>query len=451
MRKRSVVTPLIVLAGIAILLPVLTVGPGWTLAAYAAIAAVVALLRYPILAVHGFLVATGIGLIPHLVGFDSGLFAWISTALLVIGTIGAVTRRKFWNSRGAVALLVASGIFIMIGALVGATTVSPEVAAQGVRLWINPILAVLIAMTCANGRSGMRLMKTATIIVVVSTVAAAVELAVGMDRILLLTPLEYGEQIRSTGGVFRAPGLFQRHYEFGAFAGVLGALAVLWRPVGERTRGDRAWRALAIAVSVVALVLSWYRGGFVIFLVAVALAILLERDARLIGRKILAVIAVCALFVYLVGVGFTSSESLVERTYVWSRLIQEYPVEFFGYGFGFAGAASQSRFAEVSIFTDNYFLNMLLQVGPVLAVAFFAVLFVVAARMTRRSRTVPALRVGSVIFALLASFVVVEFWEYSAATALMLAVVAAAAAAQPREEPARKAAGRDARSSRSFT
>src|SRR5690606_14561482 len=110
--------------------------------------------------------------------------------------------------------------------------------------------------------------------------------------------------------------------------------------------------------------------------------------------------------------GLASNSSLLDRFTVWRHVLEEHAPTLIGYGIGYSGAASTSRFAEQTVVVDNYFLSLFIQFG-----LFSALLLVPLAAWslsaTYRSAKIPMLRSSIVIVASIVGFWFVDFWEYS--------------------------------------
>jgi hypothetical protein len=269
----------------------------------------------------------------------------------------------------------------------------------------------------------------------VSLAAALYQRAVGPSALMALG-LEYGTTVRSYFGELRAPGIFLTNYELGAFAGVLGALAVVWWPklglLGER---DRWWRLAALVSSVGCLLLSIYRTGLVVLLASLGLWLIFGSGGA--GRlsAVLRNVSLLAGSLGLVGVvlsgGYASTDSLIARQAQWSSILTLIDWSPTGLGVGAVGAASVSRFAEDPVVVDNYVISSFLQFGWLGPLALFALACFAASHVRDAART-PVLNSFFVLFAACLAFLLVDFWEYTAAMSLAMFAAGVAYAARAR-------------------
>jgi hypothetical protein len=217
----------------------------------------------------------------------------------------------------------------------------------------------------------------------------------------------------------------------------VGALALTWWPSIERTPQAKIWRGVAVAASIASLVLSWYRGGLLVFFVAVGLWVLCDARVNQVGRKIGAVLGCAGLMVFLLIRGLTSPESLGMRVEIWEAVLERHPFRPLGYGLGYSGAASGSRFADTPVVIDNYFINATIQLGLVGLIMMLAILWV-AIVMFRRRHSDQRFIVATTLIAVLSAFSIVDFWEYSAAMSLALSAVAITWSASTSKRQTRK-------------
>jgi len=319
--------------------------------------------------------------------------------------------------------LIAAAAAIVVAGVSSAVGIAHHGVAQtatGLRLLAIPI-AMIVLVAALPPAAIERLITLLSWLVVANAVAAVIELAVGPARLIRMG---FSDQhnVRYIDGVFRAPGLTEVNTELGLLAGAyLLGYVVLW--LMPATRPHRwAWHAAA-AAAVVCLVLSTSRSGAVL-VVAGVLGSLLLRRPRGRARRVLTLALAGGLVVVLAGafavIGAAGSGSLFERFVVWRDLLRGVPV--FGYGIGGAGAATYSRVASSPpVFVDNYFLNLGLQLGPVVMVLVVAAVVGALAWLARGSADHPhRVILVAVVSGLAAASLVIDSWEFPAAVLALI-------------------------------
>lgn len=386
------------------------------------------------------LVATSLAILADGVAFPL-LITGASTTLVNIGVLGSVLL--------AVPMVLlrktASPVVLRVTAILALAAVPGTIAAlvllpasqvlSGARYLAIPVVVALLASTLTD-RARRTLLILVTIEMTVSFIAAIIETAIGSDRLLEETGLDYGVTIRNIGETLRAPGTFATNYHLGSFAGVFAVVALLWWGSLRGASRDIVWRVIAVVSSIGCLVLSTYRTGLVIVLVAVGAAILLSGRRLPAWVKIVLALGAAGVAVGFVTAGLGSSDSFYERLAIWTGLLTD-SVAPFGRGLGYSGAASGAEGAAVQIFTDNYYISLWLQLGVSSLIFFgvFVVLAVLLVRMGQRGdrRALPAacLWIGA-----LAGFAFVELWEYTSAMSLVGFVLGSSALAVSAERRA---------------
>ncbi|PZE29911.1 MULTISPECIES: hypothetical protein [unclassified Curtobacterium] len=338
-------------------------------------------------------------------------------AALVAVLRGRIDRRVGWPVLGMVALVLPATV-LAVFELPSAQWLS------GLRYVFIPLLVALLASTM-TARTVRTVLRVLTTLLAVNAVVSGIESALGSDRLLALTGLSYGTNIRNIGTTLRAMGTFGTNYQLGAFAGVLGAVALLWWGTLEDARRDRVWRIVAIASGVACLVFSTYRTGIVVFVVAIAAAVFLTRGVVAGWVRVAAAVGGLLAVIGFLAVGLGNAGSLLERFAVWGQLLAASP-RFFGRGLGFAGAASQAKGSALQVFTDDYYISMWLQfgVGGVLAIVLFLAVAVALYRAGRRGNRRAALAV-TIWIGVLVGFFFVELWEYTSAMSIVMLVLGA--------------------------
>ncbi|WP_427115761.1 hypothetical protein [Pseudarthrobacter scleromae] len=389
----------------------------------AVVAGVLCVARAPWLAIVAIVGVEAFVLPLMAAGIDRGPITLASFALGIIGAFATLikgvpqTRIIVWATVAVTVLLLANGI------MVGLMSLPFEQLLAGIRIFLTPILAGIIGLGAVDS-TRYRVLRFATIVIGFSFFAALYETFIGIDGLISLG-LDYGTNVRSYYGELRAPGLFATNYSLGAFAGVMGSLAFVWWPSIEIGINAAKWRIVAIVCGVGCLILSIYRTGVLVLLVSIVLWTLFGRGKGATARKSIATVSGIFVVVYFFQSGLASTASLIARQSVWSSVIENHGFAWFGNGLGFAGSSSISRFSAEEIIVDNYYLNLLLQLG-VLAVLLFIPLLVVGAQLTVKSSSISGLQSGYVLVACGVAFVFVDFWEYTSAMSLALFCVGAA-------------------------
>lgn len=249
---------------------------------------------------------------------------------------------------------------------------------------------------------------------------------------------EYGNQVRSSGSIFRTFSTFNQPFGFGLFLmmALLVGGAVALSDLG-RLRNRLfllAWPVMAVtmASSVVrAAILGLVIG--VIWLAVIRFRALIPLLAALAG---LAVVSVALLPSGVTKVFFSSS-SLNQRSTGWGDIIDSILVHPLGRGLGSSGSAADAMSSAQGELTqtvsagaggtvqgmsanyqpDNYYVKMLLELGPIGLWLFLAMIATVLLWCTRASRALPdpdgafALGVGASIVAAMAASLVATYFE----------------------------------------
>lgn len=346
-----------------------------------------------------------------------GVLAATILAALVAVLRGRVDRRVGWP-------VLAMTAFVLPATLIAVDEFPSSQWLSGMRYVFIPLLVALLASTM-SARAVRMVLRVLTVLLALNAVVSGIESALGSDRLLALTHLSYGTNIRNIGTTLRAMGTFATNYQLGAFAGVLTAAALLWWGTLEGARKDRIWRIVAVASGVACLVFSTYRTGIIVLVVAIAAAVFLTRGVVAGWVRIAAAVGGALAVIGFLAVGLGSTSSLFERYGVWGQLLAASP-RFFGRGLGFSGAASEAVGSSISIFTDNYYISMWLQfgVGGLLAMALFLVVAVGLFRIGRRGNSRAALAL-TIWVGVLVGFYFVELWEYTSAMSIVALVLAA--------------------------
>ena len=257
---------------------------------------------------------------------------------------------------------------------------------------------------------------------------------------------EYGRQVRTSGGLLRTFSTFVQPFPFGLYVMVsllVGGAVALAEPRRRRNLGF-----LCVSpIMVVAMASSIVRAAILGLVVGMIwLAILRFRTLFLpLG---LGAVALAAVFPFVPSLSkvFFSSSSLGERGAGWSDIISSILVHPVGRGLGTSGSAADriSTAAGVQIAgvstnyqPDNYYMKMLLELGPVGLWLVLLWLLVALAWTTRLGRCLPgrdgalALGVSASIIAAMAASLVATYFEIFPIDVyfwLLLGVVGCAAA-----------------------
>ncbi|MCU1404419.1 MAG: hypothetical protein JWQ43_722, partial [Glaciihabitans sp.] len=286
--------------------------------ALVAVFAVPAVILFPLMGVGIAVLSDGVAFPALITGF--------STTLINIGVLGAVIAAL------PVALIRrrANTIVIKIAAALAATSITGMVIAliafptsqwlSGARYFLVPI-AVAVLASALNDRQLRVLLRAVAALMAASFAAAIVETALGSDRLLELTGLEYGTSIRNFGTALRAPGTFATNYHLGAFSSVIAVVALLWWSSLEGARKDIIWRIVALISAVGCLALSTYRTGVVVLIVSVVAAVFLSGDAVKRWVKISVAVTGIAVGVGFFAVGLGDSKSFFQRLDIWAQLL----------------------------------------------------------------------------------------------------------------------------------
>lgn len=239
----------------------------------------------------------------------------------------------------------------------------------------------------------------------------------------------YGQQVRSTGGLFRTFSTFNQPFPFALYVMVSllvgGAVALAdprrrrnmlflcFSPVMVVAMGTAVVRAamLGLALGVLWLIVMRFRSGLAVLGIAAvaALGVMVALPS-----KVLKVVF--------------SSNSLNERNEGWQQIFSAVLQKPFGIGLGGTGAAAE-RMASASgestnqiritatYQPDNYYIKMLLELGPIGLFAITAMLVIALVWTTRAARSLPdpdgafSLGVSASILAAMAASTVASYFE----------------------------------------
>lgn len=315
------------------------------------------------------------------------------------------------------------------------------------------ILIVILWLAPFDARDRDDLVSILMGMAVIASFVGIVQIVVG-PAFLVQLGYEYGRQVRTSGGFLRTFSTFVQPFPFGLY--VMTALLVGGAVALSEWRRRRNLAFLCLSpIMVVAMASSIVRAAILGLVVGVIwLAILRFRTLFLPLVAGAVVLAAVVPFVPSLSKVFFSSSSLGQRGAGWSDIISSILVHPVGRGLGTSGAAadriSTASGIEIgSVSTnyqpDNYYVKMLLELGPVGLWLVLAWLLVALVWTMRVGRTLPGrdgaftLGVSASILAAMAASLVATYFEIFPIDVyfwLLLGVVGCAAAQHgSRSEP----------------
>lgn len=356
-----------------------------------------------------------------------GLAGW-KEALIVLTLLSA------WRFRGRSDLSTHAPWWPPVALLLAVSTVSAlatfglfGVIAIKVTFFYLTLVAILLwAPFDSTDRD--RLVTILMTVGVVTSLVGVAQQVLG-PQFLVDIGYSYGQQVRSTGGLFRTFSTFNQPFPFALYvmlALLIGAAVALSDPLRRRNLIFLCFSPIMVLAMGTAVVRASMLG---LFLGALWLAVLRFRSALVLMGVGGLLVGVCLPFLpgNVSGVVFSSS-SLGERNSGWQQIFSSVFDKPFGQGLGATGAAAE-RMAAASgesvnqirmaaeYQPDNYYIKMLVELGPIGLCAIVA-LFVLALVWTARlSRTLPdpdgafALGVSASIVAAMAASTVATYFE----------------------------------------
>lgn len=208
---------------------------------------------------------------------------------------------------------------------------------------------------------------------VLASVVGIAQLIVGPGFLVSLG-YQWGREVRTSGGLLRTFSTFVQPFPFGLYvmlALLVGGAVALAEP---RRRRNRVFLWLA-PLMVVAMSSSIVRAAILGLVLGMLWLAVLRHRALLLPLAVGgAAVAIAVPLVPSVSKVFLSSSSLGERSAGWSDIISSILVHPVGLGLGASGAAADrmSTAAGATIYgvsanyqPDNYYVKMLLELGPV--------------------------------------------------------------------------------------
>lgn len=192
----------------------------------------------------------------------------------------------------------------------------------------------------------------------------------------------YNEVIRFSNGWMRSFSTFNQPFPFAFF---LAAVLLIGIPVAlEQQRRMRSWLFLASTpLLVVAMMLSFVRGA-VVGLVVGLVVLSATRYRQLWHGLFVVPILITGLFLVGGSAAFFSTSSLGERSAGWTEVLTQQGIEPLGVGIGSTGSAAEraedietARFDRPEGQTyqpDNYYIKILVELGPIGLWIFLAVI-----------------------------------------------------------------------------
>lgn len=220
------------------------------------------------------------------------------------------------------------------------------------------------------------------------------------DEALVRLGYEYNTTIRFAGDQLRAVSTFNQPFPF-AFYVVAVALVAVPIALTDRSRWRNRLFLAALPLLLLGVLASVVRAG--LLAAAAGAAWLLAVHGRSLLRYALPALALGGVVLATAGAAFVSSDSLQERLDGWAAIVDEVAGSPFGDGIGTTGAAAEKAGAELTVGAaatdedaayqpDNYYVKLLLELGPIGTWLFAAVLVLLVAD-GRRIRAA-ALRAG---------------------------------------------------------
>lgn len=340
----------------------------------------------------------------------------------------------------------AAAIFAVFGSVsaLAAFGVIGVVAIKVTFFYLSVIAVLWFAPFDARDRD--RLVTVLMGMAVVTSFVGLAQLAVG-PGFLVSIGYEYGRDVRTAGGLLRVFSTFSQPFPFGLYvmlALLVGGAVAMAEP---RRRRNAVFLALSpiLAVAMASSVVRAAILGLAVGLIWLALRRFRQLGAGLVAGAV-GLAAVVAVLPSSITDTFFSSKSFGERSSGWSGIIDSILVHPLGRGLGSSGAAadrmSTAQGVEFSGLStnyqpDNYYVKMLLELGPIGLWVFLALIITALVWTTRMGATLPgqdgalALGVSASIVAAMFACVVATYFEIFPIDVyfwLLLGVVGCAAA-----------------------
>jgi len=331
---------------------------------------------------------------------------------MVLGAAGVAVlsgRRRSPTDPPLPAWVVPIGALVVLAAVTGALS-GPTVAVVGMKVTFFFLLLPFVLWRCPfTARDRDHLVTILMTTGVVTALVGIAQTVVGAEALVRLG-YRYNEEVRFAGDQLRAFSTFTQPFPFAFF---LVACLLVGVPVAlaDRRRIRNRLFLLATPVLAVALYTSVVRAG--VLGLGVGAAWLLARRGRSVLRLALPVLVLGAAALGTTGVAFLSADSLQERVAGWTSVVDEAADAPVGSGIGTTGAAAERAGSRLCAGTecadaagdaayqpDNYYVKLLLELGPLGLWLFAAALALVVAdgaRIRARCAAVPARHVDAAL------------------------------------------------------
>ncbi|MCW2730753.1 MAG: O-antigen polymerase [Mycobacterium sp.] len=382
--------------------------------------------------------------------------AWKEGFVVAVAVCAWLRRTRTTNRRTPPLLMPwwpAVALWVVVGSISAVATIGllGFVAIKVTFFYLIVIAILWLAPFDAQDRDN--LVSILMAMAVIASFVAIAQIIVGPGFLVQLG-YEYGRQVRTSGGLLRTFSTFTQPFPFGLYvmiALLVGGAVALAEP---RRRRNLAFLCLS-PIMVIAMASSIVRAAILGLVVGMIwLAILRFRALFLpLGIGAMALAAVVP-FVPNLSKVFFSSSSLGQRGAGWSDIISSILVHPVGLGLGASGSAadriSSASGVEIGAVStnyqpDNYYVKMLLELGPIGLWLVLAWLFVGLVWTMRLGRVLPgrdgafALGVSASIVAAMVASLVATYFEIFPIDVyfwLLLGVVGCAAAQHAsRSEP----------------
>jgi putative inorganic carbon (hco3(-)) transporter len=309
-------------------------------------------------------------------------------------------------------------------------------------------LAIVVILRWApfDARDRDHLVTVLMTLTVFTSLVGIAQLIAGPGALVALG-YQYGTQVRTAGGLLRTFSTFNQPFPFGLYV-MLGLLVAGAVALAEPRRPRNLAFIAMSPVMVVAMTSSVVRAA--ILGLAVGLVWLSLRRFRQLGVALVAIGTLSAVALPLLPASITgtflSANSLGERGAGWSGIISSVVVHPFGLGLGASGSAAdrmsiasgvQFKGLSTNYQPDDYYVKILLELGPLGLWLFLAMIVTALVWTTRLASSLPgrdgALALGvsaSIVAAMFASVVATyfEIFPIDVYFWLLLGVIGCAAA-----------------------
>lgn len=334
-------------------------------------------------------------------------FVWWKEALLAVTLLAAlVTPYRRPNSGVSMPWLPIAVVFVAVGVISALLTTGFPGAVYPVKITFFYLAVVPLICWYAplTPRDRDHLVTIIMAVSVITAVWGLVQQFVGQEFLHELG-YEYNTALRTSGSFMRSFSTFVQPFPFGlyvAMAVLVGGAVALSDPGRLRNRVF----LLLIPVQLAGMGMSIVRAAYLAVIVGV-LWLIVHRYRHLVVGVVLAALAGGMALVYIPGQyvqSLFSSSSLGQRTSGWSKIWDAVMTNPFGAGLGSTGSAAekletatqntptaylamlQNLNPELAYQPDNYYVKVLIELGPIGLWAFVTLLVVVLVSTLRASR-----------------------------------------------------------------